>query len=985
MIGYLGGGSVSAREEAVHFSRPGFEEGRRLETVHAVTQDSMGFIWFGTREGLYRFDGYRLVELDAELLPDTTVLSLAEDRALQLWIGTRGGLAVRDLDAGQLREFPLGVGTNRLPQMAIHALTVDASGHLWIGREDWLVRLDRARKKLDRFDDLIDKVNTIYEEVDGTVWVGSDSGLYQFLGDSRGLRTIAAGSSDERRVQAVLRDQKGRLWIGTARGLELMAEPGRFRRLLPDGIRVRGDVWVRAMHQDPFGKIWVATLEGLYRFDGLDSLTHFSYDPTDPESLSHASIQCLFEDRSGVLWLGTRGGGVNRTEPGGSPFIHYAPGSGDGARFQNSGDDGDWHRVTVARAGTTATLYLDGLRIGRDTVTPAAPSDQALILGADTATMTTYLAADLDEVAMKTRAMTEAEVSLDYWQTAPDSHQGDRTTDLSGYWTFGDWNANRISGIIVEASSGVDTIPAPRGLAELLSAGETLDLGPITNGTSAETISLWVQIDQTSGTVVLLDQGGNGGIELSLNAQTGQLTLTTYQDPGSTAVSSETGAVPADGAWHLITVVRDGAEAHFVVDGVAAGKASGLSAPAVTTAELIVEAGTDSLAVDQVEIGTHALTNWEVIDAHYETSGQKRTRAIDLDDDLDLTPINLPLLLVRSDTGPYGLQRRETYNTLLTDNARIEPHLFTGQEKETELGLYYYGARYYYPEAGRFLQHDPADEFWNPYSYVGNSPLSLIDPTGETEKEEKDLRDAELAAAVYGENTPLPEGVSEVEETELMELGLIGVPFEIKEWGFNSRLYYDASNEEYILAFEGTDPTSLPDIVVDIDQAVGLYANQYMAAESVARRVKAGIMENGKGAKLSYTGHSLGGGLASLASITTGVRATAWNAAGLNPVTAMTYDGAQSQGRELIRAFYIKGEILSLMQDYSGLPSALGQRIPLIAVSIETRVIPVNIQLGASVVIQTPWVIKRRIMPHRLERHSMDQVLSAGAQIKSTP
>jgi len=336
LIAVLGGTSASSEEEVVHFSRPGFEEGRRLETVHTVTQDATGFIWFGTREGLFRYDGYRLVELDAELLPDTTVLSLAEDRALQLWIGTRGGLAVRDPDTGRLRAFPLRDGPTRLPDVAIHALTVDASGRLWIGREDGLVRLDRTREKLARFGDGIGKVNTIYEEVDGTLWVGSDTGLHQYLGDGQGFQTLAEGASRERRVQALLRDQEGRLWVGSARGLELMTVPNGPERLLPDGKRVRGDVWVRAMHQDRFGKVWVATLEGLYHFDDLDDFSHFSYDPTDPESLSHASIQCLFEDRSGVLWLGTRGGGVNRTEPGGSPFVHFAPGSGEDDSFQNS-------------------------------------------------------------------------------------------------------------------------------------------------------------------------------------------------------------------------------------------------------------------------------------------------------------------------------------------------------------------------------------------------------------------------------------------------------------------------------------------------------------------------------------------------------------------------------------------------------------------------------------------------------------------------
>ena len=89
----------------------------------------------------------------------------------------------------------------------------------------------------------------------------------------------------------------------------------------------------------------------------------------------------------------------------------------------------------------------------------------------------------------------------------------------------------------------------------------------------------------------------------------------------------------------------------------------------------------------------------------------------------------LPLLLAKSDTDAYGLQRREDSGNLAEEGQK-EPHLFTGQEKEPDLGLYYYGDRWYTPEIGRFLQVDPPREFFNPYSYVGNNPINAWDPSG---------------------------------------------------------------------------------------------------------------------------------------------------------------------------------------------------------------------------------------------------------------
>jgi RHS repeat-associated protein len=82
--------------------------------------------------------------------------------------------------------------------------------------------------------------------------------------------------------------------------------------------------------------------------------------------------------------------------------------------------------------------------------------------------------------------------------------------------------------------------------------------------------------------------------------------------------------------------------------------------------------------------------------------------------------------LFASDVDAYGLQRRELYKAA----SETEPHGYTGQEEESDLGLYHYGARLYLPELGRFLQVDPAREFANPFSFSGNNPIIFIDPNG---------------------------------------------------------------------------------------------------------------------------------------------------------------------------------------------------------------------------------------------------------------
>jgi len=409
-------------------------------------------------------------------------------------------------------------------------------------------------------------------------------------------------------------------------------------------------------------------------------------------------------------------------------------------------DDRDWHHLVWVQEGDLASLYLDGLRVAAGALTAPAPSSKPLTLGADPDLLTTHLPADLDETVFRAGTWEAAAIGLTYWQTAPDGHHKDRFADLEGFWSFDETYLNTVAGNTIIETGAVETVLAGRGFARALSPGASLTLDPVTNRTD-ETLNFWFETDQTSGTIDLLDQGGTGGVRLRLDAATGQLTLTTYGNPGSASVSSELGAVPSDGEPHLITVVREGSRARFIVDGVAVGTGTGLLEPAVTADPLKIVAASGTLCADQLEVAGKALSHWEILDAFYESSGLPANRAV-TEEETELIPVDLPLLLVRADSGPFGLQRIERYNQRLSESARIEPHGFTGQEKEDELDLYYFGARYYFPESGRFLQRDPMEEFWNPFSYVGNDPINWFDLSGNASQSSKKTKEA-LFALMY--------------------------------------------------------------------------------------------------------------------------------------------------------------------------------------------------------------------------------------------
>ncbi|GAA0852421.1 hypothetical protein [Aliiglaciecola litoralis] len=176
-------------------------------------------------------------------------------------------------------------------------------------------------------------------------------------------------------------------------------------------------------------------------------------------------------------------------------------------------------------------------------------------------------------------------------------------------------------------------------------------------------------------------------------------------------------------------------------------------------------------------------------------------------------------------------------------------------------------------------------------------------------EEEKAKRDAAISEHVYGKGGELPEGVRLVTPEELSELKLNGVEFEDSGSGFKSAHYIDENAGSYIYAFAGTDPKNLTgDLATNAEEGIGRFSFQHDLAvlntETIISKVGAG--------NLSLTGHSLGGGLTSLATLVTGVKSNTFNAAGLHKNTIKKHGGMRNASK--VNAYYVKGEWLHTMQ-----------------------------------------------------------------------
>lgn len=322
----------------------------RHDDIFALLEDRFGNLWIGTNGGgvsildsaRRSFTHYRHDPLDIRSLGYNEIRSLYEDRSGNIWVGTYGG-GVSKVDRGRkafrhYRKDPYR--TNTLNESIVWCVHQDTAGILWIGTHGGgLNRLDRVtgRYSFLRSDPLNPAtishniVRCVTEDVLGRLWIGTAGGGVSILDRTTGrvkrYRTSPVDSStlsgDD--VRAISRDQRGNMYVGTlgsgisvARVEDLRRSTIPFRRILHDPSDSTGlsDNFIRSITEDRAGMIWIGTYGGgLEQYDpSAKTFTHHRTDASNPTSLSNDYVFCVHEDRTGVIWIGTWGGGLNRLD-----------------------------------------------------------------------------------------------------------------------------------------------------------------------------------------------------------------------------------------------------------------------------------------------------------------------------------------------------------------------------------------------------------------------------------------------------------------------------------------------------------------------------------------------------------------------------------------------------------------------------------------------------------------------------------------------
>jgi signal transduction histidine kinase/DNA-binding response OmpR family regulator/ligand-binding sensor domain-containing protein len=339
--------TTAAQTGNFKFNHINTKDGLSHGNVITTLQDTKGFMWFGTRDGLNKYDGYSftIYKNDPEnknTLANNMVMDLVEDPTGKIWIATGGGgLDCYDPSTEKFTHYPQG--DNGPSESYVNCLYLDSDGILWLGTEGGgLNRFDPATKTFTYFlhDDALagslgdNRIKDILEDSDHNFWIATDFGGLDLMNADKKTFTHFRnddndpGSISHDRVWTVSEDSKKRLWVGTYGGLDMFDRTTRkFKRfpVLSDA-NSSATFLVRCIDEDDLGNIWVGLENGgMTVLDpNTGSHTNYLHDDIDDTSLSDNSVWTIRHDTKGNMWVGTFNSGINFVNRDGvNKFTHY--------------------------------------------------------------------------------------------------------------------------------------------------------------------------------------------------------------------------------------------------------------------------------------------------------------------------------------------------------------------------------------------------------------------------------------------------------------------------------------------------------------------------------------------------------------------------------------------------------------------------------------------------------------------------------------
>ena len=339
-----------SQNQSLKFEHFGKKEGLSQINVSCIIQDSKGFIWVGTRDGLNRYDGYKFNYYkhdphDPASLSSSMVVDIAEDKEGNIWVATIIGLNKFERSKGRFTQyFHDDKNPNSISDNILNKITFDIKGNLWIAGQNGLDYLDIKTNAFTHYKHSnkdpnsisSNSVSYVYEDDKHNIWAGTTGGglnvldvkthaFKKFKFDPKNVNNSISGNN----ISCIFEDKKHRVWVGTQdNGLNLLdVNKGTFTNFKhnKNAKNTIAGSTIYSLNMDDNNNLWIGSENG-----GLcvlnpetGNFNTYLHDDIDKSAITGNSIYSILKDYHGNMWLGAFSGGINLFRKSTGSFTHY--------------------------------------------------------------------------------------------------------------------------------------------------------------------------------------------------------------------------------------------------------------------------------------------------------------------------------------------------------------------------------------------------------------------------------------------------------------------------------------------------------------------------------------------------------------------------------------------------------------------------------------------------------------------------------------